>query len=588
MNSRLNSFRGNLHKSWRPYFVKAALLVAVLLLLGKFMPVMPGTLVAVCWAALSLLATMGVMYQVVLRKVHRSMKFSQPGVIGSVNKGRVFYLIGSYLLSAVCVAGLLLEAPRWDVWVWALVLFCLLFFPVAHRVVSHFVEREYEPLFRKGASVLGACALTTLVALLLYAAVVCVQPAASYGSVLQAFTSTSDHFAGSPSALLREVGVFAWISDSSINYGLAVFHGLAESSVQVLIAYIVVRIVLVAAAFLGIVNLFAVCAFTRKELLSPFMSLEAIKEDKKYKHLRPNFGYVVTACALPALLVAAFIYADVRASTATQTQEYNWAQGIAREVAGQTVYDMDGAYYDREQIDSLLNDVDRNNITGELGPLGKSAEDLRSSLGRFFNDPSAKVNSYLDWYFELSGDAESLASMRSSSVEEVLSSRFVSDALGDDAVDLENALQAYIEQASSCKNQIEGRLSSCKVEVPEDKQWLLDAKEIASDNRLKTVYGKAREMLDAAEQANGGSLQGSGKALLEHRIKTAVLNSSEFESMKQFAQKLCDSSSGFLSVPANSIEAFGNSLVNRDGYRSGLQECLNHCKEDIEGLILES
>ena len=58
-------------KRWAEYAVKAVVLFILLLALSRFAPAMPPAGVAVCWAALSIVAAIGLTYHVVIRKVLR-------------------------------------------------------------------------------------------------------------------------------------------------------------------------------------------------------------------------------------------------------------------------------------------------------------------------------------------------------------------------------------------------------------------------------------------------------------------------------------------------------------------------------------
>lgn len=70
--------------------------------------------IAVAWAILSSLSSIGLTYHVVIKKVHKQIMLIDSGLPGKVNEGRFLSLLISFVVSAVLVAGLMLEAPKWS------------------------------------------------------------------------------------------------------------------------------------------------------------------------------------------------------------------------------------------------------------------------------------------------------------------------------------------------------------------------------------------------------------------------------------------------------------------------------------------
>ncbi len=58
------------------------------------------------------------------------------------------------------------------------------------------------------------------------------------------------------------------------------------------------------------------------------------------------------AAVLPVALVAGFFWGEMKVGMAMQTENGTALQEIARELAGKSVYSIDGALYDQAKIDA--------------------------------------------------------------------------------------------------------------------------------------------------------------------------------------------------------------------------------------------
>jgi hypothetical protein len=577
--------KGNLHRPWRVFYVKALLVVLVLLLLSLAAPVAPGFVVAIAWALLSVVSMFGVMYQVVLRKVHRSMKFSSKGIVGSFNKGRVFSIVISYIASAICMGGLILEAPKWRL-EWLIVAAMALVFPLVFKLVTRLISREYEPVFRKGAIVLGASAIVALLGLMAYAAyvyfaAVYLGTTQSYVSVLDAFLKTPDVFAGSSSALLTEAGMFSWISDSVVNCAVAQVAGFNAY------AYLIIRVILALATFFGIASLLGTCLLARAELLAPFLSVDTLRSKNPYKHVSLVKRYVLAGAVLPFVLVAGFVYADSAVDNVKQAEEYSFAHRAARTVVNQSVYQIDGALYDKQKAESILDAVYQNGIQRDDSHLANTISALRDAITVWSEQASGGINGYLDWYFNIPNSNEDLDSMKDSQAEAVMRAKFASLVGGGSSNEqpgslrqLENAIQDYL-------NEVKNRVSGSIVDVPEDKKWLLTIEELdANSNKVSPVLNSAQAVMSALQDADASGEQNAGKVLIETYLNNSVYSSDTFAEMAGAAQKVSDSSDDMLSSTINkTIGALFNQATKRSGYSEGLNKSLSECEQKLSNLI---
>lgn len=78
---------------------------------------------------------------------------------------------------------------------------------------------------------------------------------------------------------------------------------------------------------------------------------DAIKSDDAQAPAKKR--YSVWTVALSVLLAGGFLWADAQANRAMQTEDGIVLQSLARQLAGKSVYIIDGKYYDQGKIDAL-------------------------------------------------------------------------------------------------------------------------------------------------------------------------------------------------------------------------------------------
>ena len=96
------------------YGIKAVLLVVIVYLMSLAMPSMPSPVVVLFWVAFTLVSMLGILYRASIAKANRQQKFALGGIAARINNGRSIRVIVSFVASAVLMASLLLESPKWD------------------------------------------------------------------------------------------------------------------------------------------------------------------------------------------------------------------------------------------------------------------------------------------------------------------------------------------------------------------------------------------------------------------------------------------------------------------------------------------
>lgn len=242
MRASLNGPRAN---RIARYGIKAVLLVVIVYLMSLAMPKMPSPVVALFWIAFTLVSMLGVLYQMVIRKVHKQLLYPVGSIAAKFNGGRTISIIVSFCLSAVCMASLLLEAPKWDAAEKGIVVLAIVLYPIVECLVGRLAKREFEPVYQTAAKVRWSCVVVAILLCIGYAVWMFygMSSGKAFNTLFESLINTSCPLVHAESPLLQEAAIGSWITDSATNLGLA---QITESWRQICIA---VRVVLCAGAF---------------------------------------------------------------------------------------------------------------------------------------------------------------------------------------------------------------------------------------------------------------------------------------------------------------------------------------------------
>ena len=578
------------------FFGKAVLLVGALLLVSRALPLMPTFGVGLLWALVSGVSAVGLAYHVVIRKTHRHLQFKESGRLARLNSGRILSLIVGFVVSALFVAGLFLEAPKWGVAEWCLVVLAVPVFAVVHAAMGTWLRGEYEQPYQTSRTVLASCGVVGVLMCLLYVALCFAQPAPEYASLAEAYLSTPQPFAGSPSPLMSEVGKVTALVDGLTAYGLA-------KAGQVSVAgYLVWRCVLCASAFFGIANLLGMCALETPELLKVFLPLGAAKADAaegevlsgearrageaaegdkllegrrarsageavladaaanasarasaapvKAAPRKPAYSpvkrYVAVAAALPVCLLVAFCVIDHGAGDAVQAEGYTAAEAFVRDQVDLAVYLIDGKYYEQQAVEELLAEAH-----AQAEQLSDEAKAARVPLiNESFDARLANVDGYLDWYYSLPADYERLASLVVGTAEQYASDQFAAKI--DEGIDdskIEEALQSYAEQAAALQDNLVSQLA--EHEVANAPAWMMT---VADEVDLSTLAAEplepSQKLLDAPARLGVSAAAGIGAGIIAKRLVKKAIT-------KAFYKQVVKKVAGTLSSKAAATAAGG-------------------------------
>jgi hypothetical protein len=471
-------------RRWALYFIKAIVLVGLFCLLTQFAPHMPAACVALFWAALSAVSALGMAYAFVIKKTHKCSKYTEGGLMYRFNEGRVFSLIAAFVLSAVCAAGLILEAPKWGLGIWGLVVAAIPVYAVAFSLISKRIQKEYAAPYQAASAVKWSGWIVGLLLCAAYAAIVLTQPATHFANATEAFAAAQQPFEGSPSIIMSEVGILNSFVDGLTAYGAS------EAAGAFFPVYVAIRIVLVASAFFGIANLLGTCALEFEELKRVFARLDA--SEAQGAHSSVVKRYAVIAGVLPVVLVVAFVGANAKMNQIASTSEFTAAESFVRSQASVAVAVLDGKYYDYQQVEDLIAQTEEKSAA-----LSQEAQEkLVPLINESYDKRLENVDSYLDWYYSLPADYERLVKMVTGSAEEFVSEQFTAKIeAGIDDSAIEEELSAFTEQAEQIKAEAEAALEGTEITgVPE---WLMETKATLSTDFLSEPMEPTQKLMDA-------------------------------------------------------------------------------------------
>ncbi len=560
------------------YLVKAAVLVGLLYAFGRYAGMLPPAGVAAVWAVLSAVSSLGLAYRHVVRKTIKQQGcYEAGGELARINNGRFFCLVGSFALSAVFIAGFVLEAPAWEASEWVLVAAAVPVYPLVFLPVYRLMRRQLRPAHRISGAVGWSVWIAGALLCAAYLALCLAQPAATFESAAAAFDSVAQPFADSPSALMREAGVLAAFSDGLAAYG-------ASKAAEVSGAgYLAIKVALNASAFFGVANLLGLCMLGWFELKRVFLPLEAGPASDAGADMgadasvvsgasatapapapvplpaadAPDAGpgpvepapavvpapapapaplraAVATFVALPIMLAAAFLVADAMVARAAQTQEYTAAERFVRDQMGLAVFVLDGHYYDQAAVEALLEEA-----RVASAALSEEAEaTLVPLINASFDARLANVDAYLDWYYSLPADYERLVTMVTGTVEDFMRDQFTANIeAGIDDTALEDALRDLAERAAALEEDTASRLAEFEIAgVPE---WLLMEKVPLGPDFMSGALEPSARILSAGERLGLGA--GTGivtGAAAKHVAKNLATKVVEKQFFKEFVKKV--------------------------------------------------
>ncbi len=516
------------------YLVKAVALVVVLFVLARVAPALPAPAVALAIAVLSAASALGIAYYVVIRKTHKQLTLKEGGWLSRFNNGRAITLVASFVLAAIMITGLMLEMPKWGVPEWCLVVLAVPVYLAVLVIVKRKVGSEYEPPFRLAKEVAWSTAITGVLLCAAAAVVYALQPAPAFSSMSDAYLSTTQAFAESPSALMSEAGKLQAFLDGATAYGVS------RASEVSFAGYLAWRIVLIASALFGVATLLGTCALPLDELKKVFLPLAS--GVKQAGGSAPMMRHVALAAALPVCLLVAFLAVDGKVAQAVATDEHAAAESFIRDQMDVVAYVIDGTYYKEKETRELVEQTKRK--AQDLSDA--AADELVPLINASYDARLANVDAYLDWYYSLPADYGRLLEFVKGSVSGVLEGNieekinesvgaFMQDELvatlekGVDDTQLATLMQDYAARTDELKSEFQSALD--KLEITDTPAWLIKVEEAPDIDISFEAFEPADKLLEAPARWGVSMAAGVGAGVLTKKLVSKIAQRQFFKTI---------------------------------------------------------
>lgn len=508
------------------YFAKSFGMIAILYIVSKFAPSMPPVAIAVIWALLSAIASIGLAYLVVIKRTHDQFKYRKGGWRARLNEGRLLPLTASFIGAALLMAGLFFEMVGWGPSEWGLIVASVPIFFLVSLGMRRAVNRGWEPLFQASSTALHSSLIVGILLLLGYVLLLAFEPTVPPISATDAFLSAPHPFKDSPVALLTEADKANALIDGMTTYGLSAAAGSSPWW------YYLLSAVIAASSFLGFANLLGMCSLELSELKRVFLPLESAKHPHDSTHIVNRF--VAIACALPIALAIGFVAANNATSKAAESDEYTCAERFVRNQAGLAAAFIDGQYYDPEAVKELM---EQSNASYE-DLTSKTKDALISIVEDSCDKQIANVDGYLDWYYSLTADYNRLAQFFTGTIEEGMQEQIEARINeGIDGTAFDEICQNYEGQVASIKSELLGKLEEAKIDgVPE---WLVVGENVIEMDTLFAPPEPTQKLLDFSDRMLASAGVGAVGGIVVSKVTANVLNKPFFKKITtQLAEAL--------------------------------------------------
>lgn len=511
-----------------PNFVVAAGLVCVLALITWVIPYAPAAVVALLWAVLTFAMMLGTIYRIVIDKTYRQVRYRQDGLFARINNGRVISIVIGFIMSALCSAGLILNAPEWDVWEWGLVVVAIPLYLGVFALARKLVSKEYAAGYQLDRCLMWSYVIMGMILVALYVAMIFVVHATpTYSSAAEAVLAARNPLEDSSSVLISDIGKLLNFVDGIQAYGIAEAARASTGIASALMAFLFIT------TSFGIAGLLRTAFIDLNEMKRVFSPLPV--EGRRFSGLFVNKIYAAVAVCMSVVLIVAFVFVDWWAAKASETQTYSAIERFVRNEMDLTVYVLDGKYYDQQKVDRVLRETKKK--IAALSDGNKTV--LTDLINKSFDKRLDNVDGYLDWYYSLPADYQRLLSMITGSTEEFVADQFtkkIEDGIDDSGID--KKLDEFTQQIDKYRAKAEKEIAACELGgVP---SWIVETKENLGDDFLSDSFVSAKPLLDVAGRTAISGAAGFGAGVLTRAVAKPFFD----KFVEQISSKLVSRAAG--------------------------------------------
>lgn len=394
MMNKTNVIKNPVVKNALCYFIKVLFLLVALTLMGKFAPIFPAVVFPFIFLAYALPATIGSIYDIVINRLHRQYKYNKNGTLSYYNRRWFIWLTGLFVLSLVSAVLFTLSAPTWDDAEWTLIWIAGFAYYALFLITQHFCKKEYAPLFYKASAIKWSLFITVILLCIIYALI---STAGELTNLSFEFRDAIQNrylpFEQSPCVLLSELDKLSSYMNFLTKYGLE------QIMTQSYAIAIIVKIVLSASVFFGLVSQFGCCLLNKQEIKSEFQLLPTAGRIEQNNPIQKK--YLLTITAIWLVLSAVFLFMNSEAEKVRTSDEYTivdqYLQRTTSVIVLATNKDFDkieDILSKDEAITELKNRIiqERNNLIANQG------ESLKEEINSYYTECAGNTDSYLEWH----------------------------------------------------------------------------------------------------------------------------------------------------------------------------------------------
>lgn len=361
------------------YLVAAVPIFVVLTISGCMAPLWPAWLFVPFCIAYAVLATIGSLYSLVVRRMHRQYKLNENGALSDLNRKWLVSTIVLFVVALVSALAFALSAPSWSVWAWLLIWVLVLVYYWGFNAARAYVSRQYALRFQKAATMQWSFGILMVVVCVAYAGITLVTQSSDTMSLAATLLEGDRPFGQSSAALVSEIDKLAFFSSTIVEYGKAQIGNISS------VALFLIDAVSFAFVLFGLLNLLNFCILTSDERRSVYRLLPVDGElDASQPVMRRYFVAVVIVFVVFA---GAYAIADNAVANARETEEYT-------------------------QVDAFLQDrIQQISVIEKYTQLSKLRdEELVPLIDEYYVLCDGNLDRYVAWYNKpLGGGAANFA-----------------------------------------------------------------------------------------------------------------------------------------------------------------------------------
>lgn len=433
------------------YFVRAAIVVALLWIVAKVAPYLPSAVFPLVFSAYAVFSMIGALYFTVRNRIHKQHKLAATGNLSRLNR-KWKWMMGGLLIASLASAFLfVLDSPKWDDAEWLLIVVAVPLYYIAYQLIQRLCKKEYAPKFYKAYTMRWSFWVVGILLCGAYAVVSAQSHAEVFGSLTEALQHAPRPYEHAFSATLSEVDKLSSFADGVASYAIS------QVTEDYFLIGLVWQFVIFASVIFGVLNQLRFCLLDWQEIKSEFQILPTEEEPESSGPILK--AYIVVLVVVLGVAAALFLCTEFEMAKFRATEEYT---AIDEAVDGYTDYlsfQFDGVV--EEAVDRDKKSKEYEQEKSDL--LDRRAEELTPLANEYYDRCMGNIDSYLDWYNGLFGIiAKQFKSWWRDDAEKTFRERI---AAGVDATEIEESYNSYREQLIDLREENSDVLSTEEVSI---------------------------------------------------------------------------------------------------------------------------